>query len=109
MAAEGMQFSWRWTSGTFSTNLDVIWGMSQEAPPGVAGPLLHSLDGTCLAPSYGTVQLAGRGCRTACPTAPPTVVAYDYAFWMRSPSDSIRATTMPQVSGVSWATVVIDS
>jgi fatty acid desaturase len=29
MAAEGMQFSWWWDSGTISTNLDVIWGMSQ--------------------------------------------------------------------------------
>ena len=23
-----MPFPWRWTSGTISTNLDVIWGMS---------------------------------------------------------------------------------
>ena len=23
-----MEFLWRWTSGTISTNLDVIWGMS---------------------------------------------------------------------------------
>ena len=28
MAAEGMPFPCRWTSGTTSTNLDVIWGMS---------------------------------------------------------------------------------
>ena len=28
MAVEGMQLSWRWTSGTISTNLDVIWGTS---------------------------------------------------------------------------------
>ena len=28
MAAEGMPFPWRWTSGTISTNLDIIWGMS---------------------------------------------------------------------------------
>ncbi len=28
MAAKGMEFPWRWTSGTISTNLDVIWGMS---------------------------------------------------------------------------------
>jgi len=28
MAVEGMPFSWRWTSGTISTNLDFIWGMS---------------------------------------------------------------------------------
>ncbi len=28
MAAEGMPFPSRWTSGTISTNLDVIWGMS---------------------------------------------------------------------------------
>ncbi len=27
MAAEGMQFPWRWDDGTISTNLDVIWGM----------------------------------------------------------------------------------
>ena len=25
-----MQFPWRWTSGTISTNSDVIWGMSVE-------------------------------------------------------------------------------
>ncbi len=30
MAAEGIQFPWRWTSGTISTVLDVIWGMSGE-------------------------------------------------------------------------------
>ena len=30
MAAEGMQFPWRWESGTISTNLDGIWGMSVE-------------------------------------------------------------------------------
>ncbi len=30
MAAKGMQFHWRWFSGTISTNLDVIWGMSDE-------------------------------------------------------------------------------
>jgi len=28
MAAEGMQFSWRWNGGTISTVLDGIWGMS---------------------------------------------------------------------------------
>ncbi len=28
MAAEGMQFSWRWNGGTISLNLDVIWDMS---------------------------------------------------------------------------------
>ncbi len=28
MAAKGMQFPWQWASGTISTNLDVIWGMS---------------------------------------------------------------------------------
>ncbi len=28
MAAEGMQFSWRWNGGTISTNLDGVWGMS---------------------------------------------------------------------------------
>jgi hypothetical protein len=28
MAAKEMQFAWRWTSGTISTNLDVILGMS---------------------------------------------------------------------------------
>ncbi len=26
MAAKGMKFPWRWTSGTISTNLDVIFG-----------------------------------------------------------------------------------
>ncbi len=25
---EGMEFPWRWISGTIFTNLDVIWGMS---------------------------------------------------------------------------------
>ncbi len=30
MAAEGMPVPWRWTSGTISTNLDVIWGMSDK-------------------------------------------------------------------------------
>ena len=28
MAAEGIQFPWRWTSGTATMKLDVIWGMS---------------------------------------------------------------------------------
>ena len=28
MAAEGMQFPWRWDSGTIATKLDVIWVMS---------------------------------------------------------------------------------
>ena len=28
MAAEGMQFSWRWNGGTISLNLGVIWEMS---------------------------------------------------------------------------------
>ena len=27
MAAEGMQFPWRWNDGTISTNSEVIWGM----------------------------------------------------------------------------------
>ena len=31
MAAEGMQFSWRWNGGTTSLNLGVIWGMSDQA------------------------------------------------------------------------------
>ncbi len=30
MAAEGMPFPWRWTGGTISTDLDVIWGISVE-------------------------------------------------------------------------------
>ena len=30
MAAEGMPFRWRWDSGTISTQLDVIWGMSDK-------------------------------------------------------------------------------
>jgi len=30
--ARGMEFPWRWTSGTISTNLDVIWGMSAITP-----------------------------------------------------------------------------
>jgi hypothetical protein len=28
MAAKGTEFPWQWTSGTYFTNLDVIWGMS---------------------------------------------------------------------------------
>jgi hypothetical protein len=28
MAAEGMQFSWRWNGGTISLNLGVMWEMS---------------------------------------------------------------------------------
>jgi hypothetical protein len=28
MAAEGIKLPWWWESGTISTNLDVIWGMS---------------------------------------------------------------------------------
>ncbi len=28
MAAEGMQFPWRWNGGTISLNLGVIWEMS---------------------------------------------------------------------------------
>ena len=31
MAAEAMEFPWRWTSGTMSTNLDAIWEMSNKA------------------------------------------------------------------------------
>ncbi len=31
MAAEGMQFSWRWNGGTISPNLGVIWEMSDYA------------------------------------------------------------------------------
>ena len=31
MAAEGMQFSWRWNGGTISLNLGVIWEMSVES------------------------------------------------------------------------------
>ena len=31
MAAKGIQFLWRWNSGIFSTNLDVIWGMSVDS------------------------------------------------------------------------------
>ncbi len=30
MAAEGMQFSWRWNGGTISLNLGVIWEMSVD-------------------------------------------------------------------------------
>ncbi len=30
MAAQGLQFPRRWKGGTISTNLDVIWGMSDE-------------------------------------------------------------------------------
>ncbi len=34
MAAEGMQFSWRWNGGTITLNLGVIWGM----PAGMSWP-----------------------------------------------------------------------
>ena len=30
MAAERMQFPWRWNGSTISTDLDVIWGMSAQ-------------------------------------------------------------------------------
>ena len=30
MAAKEMQFPWRWTRGTISTNLDVVWEMSAQ-------------------------------------------------------------------------------
>ncbi len=33
---KGMQFPWRWISGTISTNMDVIWGMSGKTIPMVA-------------------------------------------------------------------------
>ncbi len=38
MAAEGMEFSWRWDGGTISLNLRVIWGMSDKrnAKAGIA-------------------------------------------------------------------------
>jgi len=35
MTAEGMQFPWRWDSGTISTNSDIIWGMSVERKEGM--------------------------------------------------------------------------
>ncbi len=38
MAAEVMAFLWRWTSGTISTNLDVIWEMSDKASRGPMKP-----------------------------------------------------------------------
>jgi len=31
MAAKGIQFPWRWGGRTISTNLDVIWGMLDQA------------------------------------------------------------------------------
>ncbi len=30
MAAEGMQFPWRWNGGTNSLNMGVIWEMSDQ-------------------------------------------------------------------------------
>ncbi len=33
MAAEGMQFPWRWNGGTIFLNVGVIWEMSDEDPP----------------------------------------------------------------------------
>jgi hypothetical protein len=30
MAEKAIDFPWRWTSRTISTNLDVIWGMSVQ-------------------------------------------------------------------------------
>ena len=40
MAAKGMEFPWRWTSGVISPNLDVIWGMSVQ---GVVEALIASM------------------------------------------------------------------
>ncbi len=58
MAAKGMQFSWRWTSGTISTNLDVIWGMSDK-PPAQAqeSPRLRVLLGAAIAIGPGKADL----------------------------------------------------
>ena len=36
MAAEGIQFPWQWYGSTISTDLDVIWGMSDHR--GKPGP-----------------------------------------------------------------------
>ncbi len=33
IAAEEMEFPWRWNGGTISLNLDVIWGMSAKIMP----------------------------------------------------------------------------
>ncbi len=33
MAAEGIQFPWRWNGGTILPNLDVIWDMSVKGGP----------------------------------------------------------------------------
>ncbi len=41
MAAEGMQFSWRWNGGTNSLNLGVIWEMSDKTPVARA-PLMRA-------------------------------------------------------------------
>ncbi len=38
MAAEGMQFPWRWNGGTISLNLGVIWEMSAQCRPQNARP-----------------------------------------------------------------------
>ena len=39
MAAKGIQFPWWWNGDTISTDLDVIWGMSDES----RGPSLTRL------------------------------------------------------------------
>ncbi len=58
MAAKGVQFPWRWASGTISTNLDVIWGMSDK-PPAQAQerPRLRVLLGAAIAIGPGKADL----------------------------------------------------
>ncbi len=58
MAAKGMQFSWRWTSGTISTNSDVIWGMSDKKPAQAQeSPRLRVLLGAAIAIGPGKADL----------------------------------------------------
>jgi hypothetical protein len=45
MAAEGMQFPWRWNGGTISLNLGVIWKMSAEVRTVLLTTLLATVFG----------------------------------------------------------------
>jgi len=50
MAAEGMQFSWRWNGDTVFPNLDVIWGMSTQVV--IRGIPVQGGDPTLVADEY---------------------------------------------------------
>jgi hypothetical protein len=50
MAAEGMQFSWRWNGATVFPKLDVIWGMPTQAA--IRGIPVQGGDPTLVADEY---------------------------------------------------------